>query len=90
MGRVNTRKTRRSTGKRTARATGSPQQGTNAASPAPSRLSPAAVTGASSGIVSPWGRVDEEYALIKADLKRLAWVTGFLLALLVALTFVLR
>ncbi|MCS7246206.1 MAG: hypothetical protein NZ696_01165 [Thermomicrobium sp.] len=40
--------------------------------------------------MSPWGRVDEEYALIRADLKRLAWVTTVLLALLAALTVLLR
>jgi len=42
------------------------------------------------GIISPWGRVDEEYALIKADLTRLLWVTALLLGLLLLLTIVLR
>jgi hypothetical protein len=41
-------------------------------------------------IASPWGRVDEEYALIRADLKRLLLITLLILLLLIVLTFFLR
>lgn len=41
-------------------------------------------------IHSPWGRVDEEYAIIRADLKRLLVITGLIFILLIALTVVLR
>ncbi len=89
MGRVNTTKARRKTTKRTARANNTPV-------PARSVLpSPATPSGGRSStqpqeIISPWGRVDEEYALIKADLTRLLWVTALLLGLLLLLTIVLR
>lgn len=84
MGRVNTRKPRRKTTKRTARSItpASPQSAVRATGVSP--------THTGSGIVSPWGRVDEEYALIKADLKRLASITAFLLLVLVVLTYFLR
>ncbi len=41
-------------------------------------------------IHSPWGRVDEEYAIIRADLKRLLVLTGLIFILLIALTVLLR
>ncbi len=85
MGRVNTRKPRRKTTKRTTRST-TP----SAPAPPSARLAGALSTDAGSGIISPWGRVDEEYALIKADLKRLAWVTSLLMLVLVVLTYFLR
>ncbi len=40
-------------------------------------------------IRSPWGRVDEEYAMIRSDLIRLIVIAAVLLALIVALSFVL-
>mgnify|MGYP007135841662 FL=1 len=42
------------------------------------------------GIVSPWGRVDEEFAMIRSDLRRLLILTALIIAVLIALTFVLR
>ncbi len=85
MGRVQTTKSRRKTTRRTGRATtiSSPP-----VSKAATSVSQPANTVA--GIISPWGRVDEEYALIQADLKRLAWVTALLLTLLAVLTVLLR
>ncbi|GBD15252.1 hypothetical protein HRbin26_00138 [bacterium HR26] len=41
-------------------------------------------------IASPWGRVDEEYAIIRADLKRLLMITLLILLLLIVLTVFLR
>ncbi len=84
MGRVNSRKSQRKTTKRTGRAV------TSSSGPAPVARPVAQPTTPAGGISSPWGRVDEEYALIKADLKRLAWVTGLLLLLLLVLTYFLR
>lgn len=85
MGRVQTTRSRRKSTRRTGRATGGSQPQPRVETPARSES-----TGTSLTIVSPWGRVDEEYALIRADLKRLAWVTTVLLALLAALTVLLR
>ncbi|MCM8745630.1 hypothetical protein NET03_03705 [Thermomicrobium sp. CFH 73360] len=85
MGRVQTAKSRRKATRRTSRATTPTQTSVPKASP-PDTQAGSAVA----GIISPWGRVDEEYALIKADLKRLAWVTTFLLVLLAVLTVLLR
>jgi len=89
MGRVNTRKPRRKTAKRSARASAPPATAASPATPVRPHTAPVAGTGGGD-IVSPWGRVDEEYALIKADLKRLAWVTGLLFLLLMVLTYFLR
>lgn len=86
MGRVPAKKTQRTSKKRTARAT-------VATSAAPRTASAASVQPTNNvplGIVSPWGRVDEEFALIKADLKRLFWITALLLVLLAILTVLLR
>ncbi len=85
MGRVNSRKSQRKTTKRTGRAVTSSSSG-----PAPVVRPAAQPASPAGGISSPWGRVDEEYALIKADLKRLAWVTALLLLLLLVLTYFLR
>jgi len=88
MGRVNTTKARRKTTKRTARASAPVPPGS--VSPSPDKPSGSRSATQPQGIISPWGRVDEEYALIKADLTRLLWVTALLLALLLLLTIVLR
>jgi len=48
------------------------------------------VSQSSTEIQSPWGRVDEEYALIRSDLRRLMMVTALIFALLVVLTVILR
>ncbi len=88
MGRVKTTKARRKTPKRTARASASVPAGSVSPSPATPPGSRSATQ--SQEIISPWGRVDEEYALIKADLTRLLWVTALLLGLLLLLTIVLR
>ncbi len=88
MGRVNTTKTRRKTTKRTARA--SAPVPTRSTSPSPATPSGSRSAAQPQEIISPWGRVDEEYALIKADLTRLLWVTALLLGLLLLLTIVLR
>uniref|UniRef100_A0A7C3AR69 Uncharacterized protein n=2 Tax=Thermorudis TaxID=1649508 RepID=A0A7C3AR69_9BACT len=54
-------------------------------------VAPRAAQPSSQGtIASPWGRVDEEYAIIRADLRRLLLITLLILLLLVALTVVLR
>jgi hypothetical protein len=42
------------------------------------------------GIVSPWGRVDEEFAMIRSDLRRLLILTALIIVILIALTVVLR
>lgn len=36
-----------------------------------------------------WGRIDEEYAMIRADLIRLLIIAAFMVGLIVALSFVL-
>ncbi len=88
MGRVNTTKARRKTTKRTARASAPVPAGS--VSPSLATSSGSRPSTQPQEIISPWGRVDEEYALIKADLTRLLWVTALLLALLLVLTIVLR
>lgn len=40
-------------------------------------------------VYSRWGRVDEEYAIIRADLTRLLILTAGMLAILVILWFIL-
>ncbi len=51
-----------------------------------------AATKASPGSASfsQWGRLDEEYAMIRADLTRLGTITLAMFVIIVALTFVLR
>lgn len=89
MGRVTT-KSKRKSGKRTTRATSSsPPAQTSQVRTLEEKRNPDSAH-SSAAIISPWGRIDEEYALIKADLKRLLWVTAFLLILLVLLTLILR
>ena len=39
---------------------------------------------------SQWGRLDEEYAMIRSDLTRLGIITLAMFVVIVALTFVLR
>ena len=39
---------------------------------------------------SQWGRLDEEYAMIRSDLTRLGIITLAMFIVIVALTFVLR
>lgn len=42
------------------------------------------------GSFSQWGRLDDEYRMIRADLVRLGIITGAMLVLIIALTFILR
>ncbi|HEU4792279.1 MAG TPA: hypothetical protein VFS96_01345 [Nitrolancea sp.] len=51
---------------------------------------PAAQTkgGEATSVTTSWGRVDEEYAMIRADLIRLLIIAVFMIALIVVLSFV--
>lgn len=57
----------------------------------PAEGEPAAQTQGEHGaiVTTSWGRVDEEYAMIRADLIRLLIIAVIMLGLIVALSFVL-
>ena len=59
-----------------------------AAQTAPVRPGPAGAPAPTS--FSQWGRLDEEYAMIRSDLTRLGMITLAMLVLIIAATFVLR
>ncbi len=57
-----------------------------AAQPTPA---PAGTAEPARPVTSRWGRVDEEYAMIRADLIRLGAITAVMFAILIVLWFVL-